>query len=468
MHATQASQAKEWQLRNLEEASKNTRGIFYLYLGAVAYCFLTVVGTSDRRMALGEKVVLPIVDVEVSLYGFFLIAPVLLLTVFSYFQLYLQRMQGLKRQLRSHGEIEYRREYPWMINIADSPEAGAIGLLQKIVVLGALWWPLPLVLNVFYLWTIKLQDPVLSGILRAEAAVGTIAVFFFWRAYRPEKRIWKIHFMFMLAAMFSLPQLAMDRYWPAVWSVLSSEPFDEAASFDPRYLNLNYQNLINESNAEYPGLPLANFNGMVFRRAKLVSAVFMRADLRHAEMQDAVMRNANLKRAWLDSTYLDSANLSQAVLDSASMIGAFVRDAESGGASLKHANMTGASLQSAEFYDARLDSANMADSRLEGANFFSASLKGANLRNAILDSAVLSFASLHGADLNGASLVGADFTGANLSGCDLRYAKVSARQLLHAYTLFGAKVNPDIENLALEGTALWSSLHEARPPADLR
>ena len=127
----QKQEAPEWLIENIAEASKNARKIYFLYIGFLAYCALTVFSTTDRQIILNETAHLPIVNLDVSLNGFFILAPIIAILVFLYFQLYLHRIKGLVTDLRdNYLPIEKRRLYPWMINIAEDPEPGAVGKLQ--------------------------------------------------------------------------------------------------------------------------------------------------------------------------------------------------------------------------------------------------------------------------------------------------------------------------------------------------
>ena len=78
--------AQDWLFDNIAEASKNARKLYLLFLGFIAYCALTVVSTTDRQMVLkNESVRLPIVNLDVSLNGFFLLAPLLAIFLFVYY-----------------------------------------------------------------------------------------------------------------------------------------------------------------------------------------------------------------------------------------------------------------------------------------------------------------------------------------------------------------------------------------------
>lgn len=181
--------------------------------------------------------------------------------------------------------------------------------------------------------------------------------------------------------------------------------------------------------------------------AFLVRAHLWQADLRHGWLTDADLREANLREADLQSAVLDRARLNRAILQQADLQGANLTQADLRGADLSFATLAGAILP-----DSRLDGANLYGSDLRNARFRRASLEQADLREtklqgidltlANLSEAFLDFSKLTGAKLREAQLVramlmeadlrGADLGGANLQGAILRGADLSGASLLGA------------------------------------
>ncbi len=172
----------QWLIDNIAEASKNTRKIYLLYLGFLAYCALTAISTTDRTLVLNEPAHLPIVNVGVPLEGFFIFAPILAIFTFIYLQLYLQNLDRLKSKLRSeYKKVDSSRLYPWIVNVIDDPEPGFVGFIQKLFVNFALGWTLPIVLSVFALVYIKKHDLFMSYYLVSLPFIAMILVVSFKR-----------------------------------------------------------------------------------------------------------------------------------------------------------------------------------------------------------------------------------------------------------------------------------------------
>ncbi len=164
----------DWLYENIAEASKNARKIYLLYLGFLAYCALTVVSTSDRQIVLNESARLPIVNLNVSLNDFFIVAPLLAIFIFAYYQFYLIKTQDLINHPKIKEDTERKeRLYPWFTNFAQDPEEGWFVSFQRIIFSISIWWLMPAVLVLLSLWYVKKHDPVFSyvvGIMPLEGA----------------------------------------------------------------------------------------------------------------------------------------------------------------------------------------------------------------------------------------------------------------------------------------------------------
>jgi uncharacterized protein YjbI with pentapeptide repeats len=104
----------------VEELSKNAGKLFLAMLGACAYCWLTLYSTKDAQLltnSLGTK--LPIIETEVPIVWFYLVAPLVVLGLYLYHHLYLQRLwEGLAElpAVFPDGKTVDQRTYPWLLN----------------------------------------------------------------------------------------------------------------------------------------------------------------------------------------------------------------------------------------------------------------------------------------------------------------------------------------------------------------
>lgn len=355
----QKPEAPEWLLENIAEASKNARKIYFLYLGLLAYCALTVVSTTHRQIILNETARLPIVNLNVLLNGFFVLSPLIAILVFVYFQLYLHRLRGLIDDLRNNYlSIEKKRLYPWMINISEDPEPGLIGKLQKITVKLTLWVSLPIVLNLIALWHLKKHEPFWSYVVVLLSIFGTAIVIWFWWKYestqwRKKTIKWKIinvlSFFLILVFGFCLLFFLFD------WAKEGGkEKWLNIRWLEPILcVDLSYQKLINEPKTDYEGLYWGNLHKSHLEGADLINTVLKRADLRETHLQYAnmyrcVLEGADLSGADLSGAHLREAKLSEASLSWADLTRADLREADLRGADLRGADLRGASLRGAK------------------------------------------------------------------------------------------------------------------------
>ncbi len=172
----------DWLFDNIAEASRNARKLYLLFLGFIAYCALTLVSTTDRQMVLkNESVRLPIVNLDVSLNGFFILAPLLAVFLFVYFQFYLLKTRDLISNPKIRDVPNSKdRIYPWFINFAYDYEDNLLGRIQRFIVGLSLWWSLPLVLMLFSFWYLKKHEPILSYVVGGMPLLGAFAVILFW------------------------------------------------------------------------------------------------------------------------------------------------------------------------------------------------------------------------------------------------------------------------------------------------
>ena len=87
--------AKFDQLTHVDETSRNATTVFFGLLAASLYSWLTIATTTDVALITGTaSSPLPIINTNIALSGFYLAAPLILIAVYFYFHLYLQRLWG--------------------------------------------------------------------------------------------------------------------------------------------------------------------------------------------------------------------------------------------------------------------------------------------------------------------------------------------------------------------------------------
>ena len=167
-------------------------------------------------------------------------------------------------------------------------------------------------------------------------------------------------------------------------------------------------------------------------------------DLRNRNLRYAQLQNADLRRSKLTKADLFYADLSRAKLQ-----GADLRDAK-----LQHAALWKAELQRTNLLQAELQHTNLLQAELQKADFKWANLQGADLRQANLQGAKFWLAELQGADLIAAKLQGADLRHANLQGADLITVKLQGADLQDAVLTHAKLQGADLRDTKLKDADL--------------
>ena len=157
------------QLKHVEETSRNASTVFFGLLAASLYSWLTIATTTDVALITGTaSSPLPIINTNIALSGFYLAAPLILIAVYFYFHLYLQR---LWRDLASlpavfpDGAALDGKAYPWLLNGLVRAHFKKLELAQRpltrvenVVSILLAWWVVPFTLLAFWLRFLPRHD----------------------------------------------------------------------------------------------------------------------------------------------------------------------------------------------------------------------------------------------------------------------------------------------------------------------
>jgi uncharacterized protein YjbI with pentapeptide repeats len=191
-----------------------------------------------------------------------------------------------------------------------------------------------------------------------------------------------------------------------------------------------------------------------FRGRDLNCGIFDGANLRLTDFVQAGLQGADLSEARLQGADLSNAELQDARLFFTELRGASLELAQ-----LQRAFLLGAQLQGANLSEAKLSGASLTSARLQGAGLHSAVLQGAQLGKARLEAADLRGAYLQGAQLWGTWLLGADLSEAGLEGADLKGAHLQGADLGRA-KLQGTELQDSELGLALlSNVYVWRANH---------
>lgn len=368
------------------ETSKGASQAYFVYMSFLAYCTLTILTTSDDRLILHKITVLPLVSLPMPSNQFLVVAPLIAIGLFVYFEFYHCRLTGLLRDAASFGPIDKTQLYPWLITFGEQPDEGFVGSLQRLVVQFSLWCTLPGVLLLCTVLSLKSDDLRSTVLIGAISIVGVCIVALFWRRYSRVPVIARWAFLAILIGveigLVSASVLVVTtgyygnripgkvRPW---WDDLAT-PY---LTVDLREVDLSSRRDWQSTDLAGARLEEAKFNNVHLNNAVLAGAELERsgfdgADLSNANMQGADLSFASFKKALLAGAQLDRARLFQSDLSDSNLSAATLRRAF-----LRNADLTDALAVAADFRDSNLDAV-----QFKGTNLVMADLEGASLLGA--------------------------------------------------------------------------------------
>jgi len=435
----------------VEQISRNARTIMFSMLLACVYTWLTIATTTDPLLLTNSiSSPLPIIRTEIPIAGFFWVAPLILLSLYLYFHIYLQRLWETLADLPAvfpDGSRLDKRAYPWLLNGLVTSHFKRLrnsrprfSRLQTVLSVLLGWLTVPVTLLALWLRYLPRHDwlgtilqvglsiaAIGAGVLFYRAATATLRremkPSLSWKQYMVDARGVKrgafvlvmgvVLFGISFGAIHGIPYntehaaniSAIDlRLWvPRLMETLGNGTF---ANFIEENISTMPGNWV-EKKGENSNLGLiksADLKKANLAYARARSAFLVKADLRNANLFGADLRNADLRQANLQNANLNFANLSGAQLDGAILRRAQLRGVYLDGyyfirENLQRIDLSGADLKNIEFVGANLQEANFENSQLQNIR-----LRDANLKNANFSGARLSDVSLAGVNLQGTRL----------------------------------------------------------------
>jgi len=385
---------------NIEEISKNSRGIFMIYVGFISYCGITALSITDEQLIINDKTIfLPLLNTDISVTGFFMGASITSIFLYIYFNLYLFRLKTLMDDLFILDPLYNRKYlYPWLFNFQGGTEFKPIEVVQNFIVNFIRWWSLPIVNLLLILQYVKTHDEDLSVVLGIIPITSVFISLFFWiiSEYDSQKKYLEVKNYKLLLRFISWKLLLLAffvyttfRYYFVFLpnTLLGQEVlfFGNAIKVS-NMVNLSGKTIV-RNNINCDGQLLVNFVNSHFEGANLKSSVFKNTDLKGASFVNARLHFTNFECSDL-------------------------REVNFSNADFFHPNFRKADLRRVKLSNANLEYTNFEDADLYGVNFMKSELSNAK------------------------------FTGARLKNADLRYSKgLNEIQLCEAYHLQGIKLD---------------------------
>jgi hypothetical protein len=438
-------------LKPIETAVNDTAGqvrvLWISFISFQIYLAIAAGSVTHRMLFLETGMKLPGLNVELSLLGFFTVAPFILLTLHLYVLLQLLTLarklsvynDTLMRVLPLAADRRRRRlqlDAFVFVQLLAGTRDGRLeisSILYRVIALITMVIAPVLLLLQLQVTFLPYHDQVLTWLHRLGALVDLVLVWTFWAAIQPAAREiarpsrWRhglaltrsaiaVLFAIVLSMVVLLFSMALATFPGEWWRHVLEDRAQPVIQVSDRLFG-------GEEIAanEVTGVPRTLFSNVLIltdqvfvdreKLEKLDRTISLRGrDLRRAVLTRTDLRKADFTGAMLNGADLGSANLAGAKLDCA-LIG------ESRSSAGAHAGAGRSQYGCTSLQRAVLDYA-----YLQGASLRGAKLQGANLTRAYLEGAYLA-----DAELQGASLIEAQLQGASLSWAQLQ-ARCSARR----------------------------------------
>lgn len=501
-------------LKAVEDAAEYSRTILITMLAGCAYSWLTIATTTDARLVSNtSSSPLPILTATIPIVGFYVAGPLLLLAVYTYFHINLQRMWEQLADcpaILPDGRPLDKAVDPWLpVGIVRSHmrhlKCERLPLFRAQSFLSGLfeWWVVPFTVFWFWLRYLTRQDwwgSLLHIVLLDFSILFAVYLQLLTRhtlrgegvKSRRQKVVVAaaVFGMFVVTAsiLFTLSAgvigINFERYENStprlVWAVarhLGLKPaspglvkFTSTVAFS---YTIPFHSVMKNFSPSPTPLDPQSWVPITFKFVGYLPY----ADLYEAELstkppnwarkddQMPLVAGAHLPTAHLRFARAARSFLVNADLTYADLTGASFWMADLTGADLGYASMMGADLSYVCLHKADLDGANLTGATLNDSDLTAASLRIAQLQSSYF----------LGADLKEADFEKADLIGAQLTNADLRFAKhlTSAqvlstrdweRALLPDYLLGQPGIAPDHNKHALEAIkALVNQVSYSKP-----
>ena len=539
MHPNKNPQQSPWQRRRqqrrqqddqlaterkqaLDASAPRLRNLFIFVQVFLLYVVVSIFGVDDRDLLdPGSMVPLPLLNISVPTFYFFLLAPVLVALLHTNLLLHHQAYQDKLRHWRDGApKAQLDQLAPNFFDIAFLAQ----DRWQRQLVRASLWfllyfWP-PAALCIALFWFTDYQNPwiTLEHFALLIISYGA-SVYFSWRRdhVRQELRpllLWALTLLLGLVILtggylavsfwiFDHPNplltpayitllvigggISVHLPWSKICAgnklqklsrwlqglLLSALPlvgtYLVALVISLTWISYERSHPWFESNLLYqpkidaPSFIYQNLDSATIDLASAYESNTSRDELIKSYSEPIDLRGRSLRYANLSSSFLPKARLAAADLSAANLSQASLQDADLREAQLPDAFLREAQLQSASLWQAQLQGADLEDAQLQGVSLGQAQLQdaalwqGAQLQGADLRQAQLQGADLGQAQLQGANLGEAQLQGAAFWGAQLQGAYLGEAQLQGA-ALWGAQLQgANLGEAQLQGAALWQA-----------
>jgi len=476
--------------KSLNDSATRVSGIWISFLVFSLYLLIAATTIEHRQLLLSEPIKLPVLNVDLPLWGFFFLAPILFF--FFHFYVLLQVLLLARTAASYNAAVDQAIPSPtanammrqrlantlFAQMFAGSPRerTGWLGNALRVMAWFTLVFAPIIILVAFLIAFLPYHSYSATWAHRLLILLELMAAFLFWPLVLDAQRDfdWPL-LKYKLRQLTGLPRrTATCLLWPLLqkkpWPLTpkGTRIFDWPIRQQRRELRrlgrvmfpllAVFCVVLALLFATFPGEQYADIlsgreiTGSSCERG--LAKRFDRLDVTRANFVDG-KELPRIEKDIVDRglfTYQSERTriLRERNLDCAIFSFADLRYFDFSHTSLVGATFDNASIQGASFEGSRLVNATFNSAKLQGAYFKESQLQEASLRSAALQGSIFDHAKLHGAVLNAAKLQGASLQNAQLQGASLRGVQLQGADLFNSH-LRGAALN----DAQLQGASLW-------------
>ena len=402
----------------VENSSEKNRNFFIGYLGLLIYVQAIVFSTTDLQLLVStERLKLPIVDLTVSLVGFYVVVPIFVIALhFNFLQNLDSHHYKLMRWQEAHpgGVVPRSRLHPFLFDYAILERSGQfLGLVKWANYLLCIEFA-PLTLGLMLIRYTDRQDVLVT------AWHGFAFVLDNWL-------VWKMNLAMEENRYLEPPPATVSSRWAWAsqsWCFLRN-------TFNPLSMVVLFEFLLT--------LLIAGIDGDYF-----VVYVQPWAQVLKEKKQEILLPRIAIDPS--EIVWRPDVNTLKATAKLAGQDDWVKYFNEHGkgfqpaiGSSLRLLSLPQQNLSRAQLRGVRLQGADLLEAQMQGANLMRAQMQGANMGLAELQGANLESAQMQGADLGRAQMQGADLGGAQMQGAILNETAVQSASGTSKTAVFGIK-----------------------------
>lgn len=472
--------------QSLNSSAERVSTIWVSFIIFALYLVIAAGTTTHRQLLVEEPVKLPVLNIDLPLLGFFVLAPALFVIFHAYVMLQVLLLGRtaaaynfvVDRSVpnpRSNASMRQQLTNTLFAQIfAGSPRErqGLLGHLLRLMAWVTLAIMPVLVLLVFEYKFLPYHSYLVTWVHRVLILLELVTVYllwtliidpqrdFDWRRVAPWMTILAsiILFFVISVCLLSFPGEAQSRGLAEILLGHSSHPYSDCQrwfppSFDgwiPRYFDrLNVARVIVAD-----GEKLSKIAEMAKQRSLPPYKSERTKDFQDRDFSCGNFESADLRYAGFTDARLFNVNLNGAALEGADFARSDLTDADLSQTRSQSANFMKAILKNVSFAKAQLQGAVLDQSEISQVDFSDSQLSGATLRDTTLNGVVLSNVNFTDADLTNATIVDA---GAPLGGFYYYSAPPNFRRAILTKIIYHTKVRlsrAHFEGAILDGAQL--------------